>query len=54
MDLNSEDGALATIKSSMEIVKSMVSIMFDNPLTSIFLTAFGITIPIAIFKFIRG
>jgi len=54
MDLNSEDGALATIKSSMDIVTSMVSIMFDNPITGIFSTAFLITIPIAIFKFIRG
>lgn len=46
--------ALNTIKESLSIVTTMVNIMFSNPITGIFVTAFGITIPIAIWKFVRG
>jgi len=46
--------ALETIQRSLSTVTTMVGIMFSNPITGLFVTAFGITIPIAIFKFIRG
>lgn len=49
-----EQSALETIEQSLGTVQNMIRIMFDNPVTGIFVMAFGITIPIAIFKFIRG
>jgi hypothetical protein len=49
-----EQSALETIKSSLGIVQNMVGILLDNPLLGIFGFAFSVTIPIAIFKFIRG
>jgi len=48
------ENALESIKQSLGTVQSMVGIMFDNPITGVFATAFLITVPIAIFKFIRG